>query len=74
MTVMGRTAKQGSYHSRDYEADVECHAEQCPVNDKRGHCGMSSAIRIGPDLKCSTGQKLIENPPPQRPKRPLDGD
>ena len=69
--------------SRDYNIDVPCQRTTCPANirhkipgsSREAICMMPSAIKIGANGICITGQNLIdeenrEQKPPQKP----DGD
>lgn len=77
---MGRIGKGShGWTSRDYNIDVPCERLTCPANSgckmASNHtiCMMPSAIKIGANGICKTGQKLIDEQPPQTPKK-VDGD
>lgn len=54
--ALQRTAK-GGWTSRGYQDEVPCQAAHCMFHSKFGaKCGCSAAIKIGPDMKCQTGE------------------
>ena len=80
---MGRTGKgPHGWTSRDYNIEVPCDRATCPANIRHripnyslpGTCMMPSAIKIGANGVCKTGQDLIDREEPKPPQRPLDGD
>lgn len=79
--LMGRIGKGShGWTSRDYNIDVPCKRITCPANSGVKMpssscliCMMPSAIKIGANGICETGQKLIDEQPPEKPKKP-DGD
>lgn len=62
MSIKGRLAKgPHGFTSRDYNIDVPCERMTCPANNTlKKTCIMPSAIRIGADGKCKTGQDLVD--------------
>lgn len=73
MSVKGRHPHR-PHVSRDYDAVMPCLASHCPANNKLRHtCMMPSAVKIGADLKCKTGENLVATMP-QGTRRPVDGD
>lgn len=80
--LMGRVGKgDHGWTSRDYNISVPCFRLTCPANSQHvcassaAHpiCVMPSAIKIGANGICKTGQDLIDAKPPVTPKK-IDGD
>lgn len=78
MNEYGLIGRVGGHHnvpwsSRDYHLEVSCAYERCPAN-RGGFCSMPSAIAIGADGKCATGQDLIKLDQKSKVSRKIDGD
>lgn len=62
--------------SRDFGLPtIPCHVVQCPANagPLTQRCAMPSCINIGPDGRCATGVRALEDAKNQQPVDPKPG-